>query len=118
MHSNTSGMLESVLGDPDFNYTIIWLLCHLFPPYLKMAVVNTNVPMSQIVRHLEQFNLRWWIAWWIAISNRLFDTFNNITIYAIFKDGVSQSPLCPYLRNTVFRSIYHHILSASCRRKV
>ena len=52
------------------------------------------------------------------MSNMLFVTFNNITIRAIFKDGVCQSSLCPYLRNTIFRSTFHHILSASCRRRV
>ena len=45
----------------------------------------------------------------------VFVTFNNITIRAIFKDGVCQSPFCPYLRNTVFGSIFLHILSAPCR---
>ena len=52
MQSNICGMREYVLGDPDFNYTITWLLCHLFLPFLKMAVVNTNVPMSQILQIL------------------------------------------------------------------
>ena len=41
-----------VLENPDFKYTITWLLRHLFPPFLKMAVVNTNVPIFQILRHL------------------------------------------------------------------
>ena len=54
MQSNNCGRREYILGDPDFKYTIIWLLRHLFPPFLKMAVVNTNVPMSQTLRHLEQ----------------------------------------------------------------
>ena len=35
-----------VPGDSNFKYTITWLLWHLFPPFLKMAVVNSNVPIS------------------------------------------------------------------------
>ena len=73
-----------------------------------MAVVNTNVTIYQTLHHLEQLFWRSWIAWWIAIPTILFVTFNTITIRAIFKDGVWQSLLFPYLRNTVFRSIYHH----------
>ena len=106
MQSNNCGMPMYVRGDSNFKYTITWLLWQLFPPFLKMAVVNTNVPISQTLRHLEQFYSRCWIVWWIAISNMLFVIFNNITIRAIFKDGVCQSPLCPYLRNTVFRFRY------------
>ena len=109
MQSNNYGMPLYVSGDSDFKYTITWLLWHLLPPFLKMAVVNTNVPISQKLRHLEQL---------LTLLHSLVDsdikyvfvTFNNITIHAIFKDGVCQSPLCPYLRNTVLRSIFHHIL--------
>ena len=119
MQNSDCGMRVYVLGDSNFKYTITWLLRHLFPPFLKMAVVNTNVPIylkysvtqSNFIDVVGQPDGQ-------LISNTSLVTFNNITICAICKDGVCQSPLCPYLRNTGFRSIYHHILSASCCRKV
>ena len=44
MQINNCGMPVYVSGDSSFKYTITWLLRHLFPPFLKVAVVNTNVP--------------------------------------------------------------------------
>ena len=118
MQSNNCGMCVYVLLYADFKYIICSLLRYLFPPFVKMAVVNTTVTISQTLRHLEQFCWRCWIALWIAIPTMLFVIFNNITIRAILKDGVCQSLLFPYLRNKVIRSIFHHILSASYRRRV
>ena len=60
--SNNCDMRVYGLGDSDFKYTITWLLRHLFPPFLKMAVVNTNVPISQMLRHLEELYWRRWLA--------------------------------------------------------
>ena len=73
-----------VLGDKDFNYCISGLLWYTRPPFLKMAVVKTSVTMSQILRHIEQFCSRCWIAWWIAMSTVLLLTFINLYIIAIF----------------------------------
>ena len=50
--SNNCGMQVYVLGYPDFKYTISWLLRHLFPPFFKMVVVNTNVAISQTLGHI------------------------------------------------------------------
>ena len=68
MQSNNCGRPVYVLGDPDFKHRITWLLSHLFMPFLKMAVVNTNVPTSQTVCHLKQCYRRCCIDLWMAIS--------------------------------------------------
>ena len=55
MQSHNCGVRMYVLGDPDFKYIISRLHRHLFPPFLKLAVVNVNVTRSQTLHHLEQF---------------------------------------------------------------
>ena len=40
---------------PQFQMYTFLHLWHLFPPFFKMAVVNTNVNITQTLRHLEQF---------------------------------------------------------------
>ena len=47
-------MSSYVLGYSDFKYIISMLLRHLFAPFLKIAVINTNVTISQALRHIEQ----------------------------------------------------------------
>ena len=47
MQSNICGMCRYVLEDSEFKYTIFGLLRHLFLPFLKMAVFNINVIISQ-----------------------------------------------------------------------
>ena len=55
LYDITRKLAVYVLRNPDFKYTICWVLRHLFLLLLKMAVVNTNVTISQTLRHLEQF---------------------------------------------------------------
>ena len=62
MQSNTCGVPMYVSGDSDFKYAITWLLWHLFPPFVKMGVVNTNIPISQKLRHLLLILL---VCWYI-----------------------------------------------------
>ena len=75
--SNNYGMRIYVIVYSDFKYIIYLLLRHLFPPFLKKTIVNTNVTISQtlsdslvdsdtnlVIGHLRQHNnsrhfLRW-----------------------------------------------------------
>ena len=104
-----------VLGNQNFKYTIAWHLRHLFPQFKKIGARQYKcLPISNTSSRRAML---------LTLLNRLVDSdFNNyhITIRTILKheSGICRCLLFPYLRNTLFRSIYHHMLSASYRRRV
>ena len=79
MQSNNCGMRMYVLVDPNFKYTISWLVWHLFPPFCKDGgrqykchhISNSTSPkailltlldslvdsdIKTVIRHLQQHN--------------------------------------------------------------
>ena len=89
-----------VLGDEDFKYCIFGLLRYRLPPFLKMAVVKTNVTISQKLCHR---------AIMLTLLNSLLDSDVNGSIidihqplnYRHYFNGDCQIPLLPYLKKYV-----------------